>query len=293
MSEPLVLVIIINWNLKDDTVTCLESVDKTGYPCQIIVVDNGSQDDSVEHITRRFPHVKMLALPRNTGFAAACNLALREGLNEHTPYVLLLNNDTVVHPDFFTELVHAAEAHPQAGILGPKVYSAVEPSQLWHAGARRRRWVLAAVDLGRNQRDNGQFERIRQVDYIFGCSMFIRRQVFEQIGVLDPGYFLYLEDMDFCLRAQAAGYHLLFVPQAKMWHRGSASTAQNPALRKYHLVRSTLYFLRKHASMVWFPAALVFWTLVFLRAVTVEFLRGDLDSVRAYSEGLFKGWSQT
>lgn len=293
MPESSVLVVIINWNLKHDTVACLESVHKTEYPCQIIVVDNGSQDNSAAYIARRFPHIKMLALPYNTGFAVACNLAIQEGLDEHTQYILLLNNDTIVHPDFFTELVQAARANPQAGILGPKVYSATEPGRLWHAGARRRRWVLAAVDLGRNQRDNGQFEHIREVDYIFGCSMLIRRQVFEHVGMLDTGYFLYLEDLDFCLRAQAVGYRLLFVPQAKVWHQGSASTAQNPAWRKYHLAKSTLYFLRKHAARIWFPAAVIFWALVFLRAVVVEFLHGDLDSVRAYSRGLFQGWSQT
>jgi GT2 family glycosyltransferase len=293
MPEPSVLIVIVNWNLKKDTVACIESVGQTGHPCQIVVVDNGSQDDSAEHIARRFPHVKVMGIPRNIGFAAACNLAIKDGLDEHTQYVLLLNNDTVLHPDFFTELLRAAKANPQAGIFGPKVYSAAEPDRLWHAGARRRRWVLAAVDLGRDQCDNGQFEHVREVDYVFGCSMLIRRQVFERVGMLDTGYFLYLEDMDFCLRAQAAGYRLLFVPQARVWHQGSASTAQNPSLRKYHLVKSTLYFLRKHAAKVWFPAAVVFWALVFLRAVIVEFLRGDLDSVRAYSRGLFQGWSQT
>jgi len=293
MSEPSVLVIIVNWNLKDDTINCIQSVEEMAYPCRIVVVDNGSSDNSVEEIALAFPHIKMLALSSNVGFAAACNQAIQSGLSPRIQYVLLLNNDTIVHPDFLAELVRVAEAHPRAGILGPKVYDAKKPEHLWHAGARRRRWVLAAVDLGRNRRDEGQFEEIREVDYIFGCGMFIRREVLERIGLLDPGYFLYLEDMDFCLRAQAEGYRLLFVPQAKMWHQGSASTAQNPGLRKYHLVRSTLYFLEKHAARVWFPAAFVFWALVFFRAITLEFLRGDLKSVRAYSMGLFKGASQT
>ena len=293
MSDPSLLVVIINWNLKKETAACLESLDKTGFPCQIVLVDNCSQDGSTKHFARCFPHVKVLALPRNVGFAAACNLAIQDSLSEFTRYVLLLNNDTIVHPAFFAELVRAAEAHPRVGILGPKAYSAAEPERLWHAGARRRRWVLAAVDLGRNRHDEGQFEQVREVDYVFGCAMLIRRQVLDRIGLLDSSYFLYLEDLDFCLRAQEAGYRLLFVPQAKMWHRGSASTAHRPSLRKYHLVRSTFYFLRKHAARLWFPAAAVFWALVFLRAVLVEFLRGDLEGMRAYSKALFKGWGRT
>jgi GT2 family glycosyltransferase len=117
--------------------------------------------------------------------------------------------------------------------------------------------------------------------------------VLDRIGLLDPRFFLYLEDMDYCLRAQSAGFRLLFVPQAQLWHLGAASTAHIPALRKYHLVRSTIYFLRKHAAMVWTPAAVAFWTLVFLRAVLVDLLHGDLDSARAYSVGLITGWNQT
>jgi hypothetical protein len=257
------------------------------------VVDNGSQDNSVAFIARRFPLLKILALPHNTGFAAACNLAIQEGLDEHIQYVLLLNNDAIVHPDFFAELVQAARGHPQAGILGPKIYSTAEPGRLWHAGARRRRWTLVPVDLGRNQYDKGQFERILEVDYIFGCGMLIRRQVFERIGMLDSSYFLYMEDMDFCLRARAAGYRLLFVPQAQMWHQGSASTVQNPALRKYHLVKSTWRFLRQHASKIWFPVAIVVWALIFLRELMVEFWTSPLDSARSYSRLLFQGWDQT
>jgi GT2 family glycosyltransferase len=288
-SEKPLLIIIVNWNLKEHTAACIRSVHKTGYPCQILVVDNGSQDGSANFITHRFPDVSVLALPHNSGFAAACNTAVHAGVNAQTKYVLLLNNDTIVHQDFFVELISAAEAHPQAGILGPKVYSATDPRRLWHVGARRRRWVLAAVNSGRNQWDDGQFDQMREVDYIFGCAMLIRRAVIESIGVLDTRFFLYLEDMDFCLRAQAAGYRLLLVPQAKMWHHGAASTVQNPGLRKYHLARSTVYFLKKHAARIWFPAAAVFWTLVFLRELSIEFWRGDLDGVRAYVLGLLNG----
>jgi GT2 family glycosyltransferase len=127
MPEPLVLVVIVNWNLKQETIACLESVRGTGYPCDIVVVDNGSEDNSAEEIAGRFPQVQVLALCRNVGFAAACNLGLKQGLSEGTQYVLLLNNDTIVDRELLTQLVRAAETHPDAGILGPKVYRA-QPS---------------------------------------------------------------------------------------------------------------------------------------------------------------------
>jgi len=284
-----VTTVIVNWNRGDLTAACLESLRQTDYPTHIIVVDNGSQDGSVERLCTQ-PLVEFIPLPENRGFASACNLAVRRGLEAGSRYFLLLNNDTTVHPDFYRELVAAAEANPQAGILGPKVYEMARPRRIWHAGARQRRWVLAAADLGRGQIDRGQFEEPRWVDFVYGCGMLIRREVLERVGLLDPHYFLYLEDLDLCLRARQSGYHILFVPQAQMWHQIYASTAHQPALRKYYWAESTLYFLHKHASPRQIPAIVAFWSLVLIRELIREMLGGNLDGIRGYFSGLYQGW---
>lgn len=119
--------------------------------------------------------------------------------------------------------------------------------------------------------------------------MFIRRNVFERIGLFDEQFFLYLEDMDFCLRAQKAGFSLFFVPQARVWHKGSASTANNNGMRKYHFVKSTVGFARKHTSLALIPPAFVFWMLVFLRFIIADLARGNLAVVRSYWSGLIDG----
>ena len=127
---------------------------------------------------------------------------------------------------------------------------------------------------------------------MFGAGMLIRCSVFERIGLFDERFFLYLEDMDFCLRAQAAGFSLLFVPQAHVWHKGAASTANHNGFRKYHFVRSTIHFARKHNTWAMMPYTAAFWALVLLRFVVVDLTRGNLSAVRSYWAGLVNGFTE-
>jgi GT2 family glycosyltransferase len=294
MTHPRVTTIVVNWRLQEETLQCLRSLERLDFPHRIIVVDNGSGDGSAECIARHFPHIELITLPHNMGFGAACNRAIVWAMeNGACEYVLLLNNDAVVHPRALSELVSVAQAHPEGGIFGPMMYYYDDPRTIWYAGARRRWGVLAAADTGRGQVDRGQFDAVRQVDYVFGAAMFVRRSVFERIGLFDEKFFLYLEDMDFCLRAQKTGFSLFFVPQARVWHKGSASTADNEGMRKYHFVKSTVRFARKHTSPLFSLPALVFWTLVLLRFIANDLACGDFAVVRSYWLGLLNGLVET
>jgi hypothetical protein len=287
-----VTVIIINWKLPEKTVECLASLAQQETPHHTIVVDNGSGDHSVPRIRRAFPDVTMIPLPENIGFGAACNLAIKRALeNPACNYILLLNNDAIIHPQALTELVAAAAGHPEAGILGPKIYYRHQRQIFWYAGARCRQGVLAAADTGRGEKDYGQFDARREVDFVFGAAMLIRRDVFARIGFFDERFFLYLEDMDFCLRARQTDFALHFVPQAHVWHHGSASTKNNGAFRKYHYARSTVLFLKKHASPLYWPPIIGFWLLVLIRAVAGELWRGNTAVIRSYLSGFLHGLS--
>ena len=290
MSQPEVSVVVINWRLKEETARCLESLRKSDYPCNVVLVDNGSGDGSVAYLTKRFPHVKVIDLPDNLGFGAACNKAIAFILEEtDSEYILLLNNDATIQADALAKLVNAAEANPEAGILGPKIYSNELPGHIWYAGARRRKVVLAAVDTGRGRRDRGQFDTRLEVDYVFGAAMFIRRCVFEQVGLFDKRFFLYLEDLDYCLRAQQAGFSLLFVPQAHIHHIGSASTNCRRSARRYHHARSTVIFLIKHIPPVYMLPVIGFWALVLIKTIALDLLRGETVPWRAYGSGVANG----
>jgi len=282
--------VVVNWNLKETTCHALQSLEHLDLPCRLIVVDNGSDDGSVAYLASRFPQAVIISLPANVGFAAACNQAIRQALQApDCDFVLLLNNDATLSPSALSELVRAAQRHPEAGIFGPKIYYQDPPRRIWYAGARRRRGVLAAADTGRGQMDQGQFSRERRVDYVFGAAMLMRRSVFDRIGLLDERYFLYLEDLDFCLRAQAAGFALWFVPEATAWHSVSASTAQQRYVRKYHQAKSTVYFHRKHTPPRYLLPVLAFWFLVFLRTLAQELPRREAASVSPYWRGMVAG----
>jgi hypothetical protein len=285
-----VVVVVINWNLKHKTSQCLRTVMASDVPSDILVVDNGSQDNSVSYLRETFPQVEMITLPENIGFSAACNRAV-ELILRTTPckYVFFLNNDAVVHPHTLSLLLEEARAYPEAGIIGPKIYYAGSFKKIWYAGAVRRKGVLAAARTGRDRIDRGQFDHRHTVDYVFGAAMLVRRQVFEMIGCFDENFFLYLEDMDFCLRAKEAGFSLRFVPQALVWHDGSASTVNHLPMRRYHFVRSTLYFARKHTAWWWLLPSLGYWGLVFLRFALVDVFQGNTRSLQAYFEGLWQG----
>jgi GT2 family glycosyltransferase len=293
MVEAHVTTVVVNWRLKDETAQCLESLAELDLGCRTIVIDNGSNDGSSAYLARRFPQADLVTLASNVGFGAACNLAIGRALQDPScEYVFLLNNDSVVDPRALSELVGAAMAHPQAGILGAKVYYWDVPQVLWYAGARRRWGVLAAAVQGRDQVDRGQFDTMREVDYVFGTAMLIRRSVFERIGLFDERFFLYLEDLDFCLRAQRAGFSLLFVPGAHVWHKVSASTAHNKGMRSYHKAKSTLHFLIKHTALASSLPVCVFWILVCVRTILVDLATGDLDAVRSIWSGLTDGLAE-
>jgi GT2 family glycosyltransferase len=265
-------------------------LDEQDYPTEVIVVDNGSNDGLASYVAEHFSKFELISLPENIGFGAACNVAIgRANEKFRSEYIFLLNNDTVLNSQTLTHLIQAGQGNPTAGIFGPKIYYHDSPNKIWYAGARRRRWVLAAADTGRGLYDRGQFDESRPVDYVFGAAMFLRRSLLERIGPFDERFFLYLEDLDFCLRAHQAGSSSVFVPQAKVWHHGSASTAKQQALRRYHIVKSTVAFLKKHTTLATLVPVITFWSLLSVRMFLADLIRGDFSSIYHHGLGLKNG----
>jgi hypothetical protein len=294
MKQAKIATIVVNWNLKEETLRCLQSLESINLPSnyahRVIVVDNGSGDGSKKCIARQFPEFEIISLPSNIGFGAACNQAISWVMNDTLcEYMFLLNNDAFAHPNVLSELIQVAEANPEAGILGPKIYYQDEPRTIWYAGARKRWGVMSPMDTGRGEIDYGQFNVLREVDYVFGAAMFIRRSVFEKVGLFDEKFFIYLEDMDLCLRAKEIGFSLLFVPQAYVWHKGSASTTSNAGMREYHLIRSAVYFAMKHTMPALIIPSLFLWIPVLLRLMANSIIRGDIKALESYWSGLLDG----
>jgi GT2 family glycosyltransferase len=217
----LVSVVIPNWNGKKFLAGCLGSLKTQTYENhEIIVVDNGSIDGSCEYIEENYPETTLVRFSKNTGFSVAVNSGIKKAKGT---YIALLNNDTVVAPDWLAFMVEALERTPEAGSVACKMLSYEDHTLLDGAGDGYRRGGLPGR-IGHRERDFGQFETERFVLGPCGGACLYRRQVFDTIGFLDEDYFAYLEDVDLGLRAQSAGFKCLYVPQAVVYHLGCGTT---------------------------------------------------------------------
>jgi GT2 family glycosyltransferase len=289
----MVIVVVLNWNLKDDLAECLASLERMTYPdTGVVVVDNASDDGSVEMVQAQFPAVHLIANDCNLGFAGGNNVGLRHALGQGAECVFMLNNDTVIAPDMLARLVNVMLAQPSLGIVGPKILYHGTEDRVWYLGHRRSRWlpVPHRVNLRLGERPRGPtwFE----VDYVSGCGMLIRREVLEEVGLLDEGLFMHYEDADYCRRAQEAGYRLACVPGARMWHKVSQSSRREAAAVRRAKARNRVLFYRKHphGPHPWLTAAFVLASAGTIMAR--DLLRGDVALIRPHVQGLYEGFAE-
>ena len=281
---PKVSLIILNWNGKEDTIACLESLQKLSYPhVDIILVDNGSTDATVPLIQERFPYVHCIPLPDNLGFAGGNNPGIQYALKKGADYILLLNNDTLVAPDLIESFLTAFSTHPQAGIIGAHIYLFDEKDRLDHLGGM---WIKKQANLRMVGFREKQIEpppaHCIPLDYVCGACIMIKRSVIETIGMLESRYFLYWEDTDFCFRAARAGFEILSCPAAKIWHKVSASVVGGKAHGSYFWWRGRLLTIDRHCTskekrrlylQVIFPQIYKIVRNIFLRTFQLMLLR--------------------
>ena len=269
-GRPSVWIVIVLYNSYADTADCLKSLESATYPdLHVALVDNGSGDGSGERLRREFPRVLHIRSDENLGFAGGCNLGIRAALDSSADFICLLNNDTLVDPGFIEPLVERAARNPEAGILGGKIFYADPPDLLWFAGGRidSRRGLTS--HRGLDLPDGPIFNRPGAVDYITGCLFFVRARLFRDLGLLDERFFMYAEEVDFCLRARRAGYTSFYEPKSVIWHRVSRSMggAYRP-LFWYYQSRNLLEAYRLHlgVSRCSGPMARLLWHLVIYRS---------------------------
>lgn len=339
---PRVSIIILNWNGWKDTIECLESLYRITYPnYDIIVVDNGSEDGSIEKIKKyaegkievnskffeynpinkpikvfeiredyaregkfnkilykKFdPNRRMILLKnkKNYGFAGGNNVGIKFALSVLNPdYVLLLNNDTVVDPNFLAELVKVVESNEKIGIVGPKIYYYDYNGRsdvINFTGADLILWRGTEKRYGFNEVDRGQWDKLMSIGKIEGSCMLIRKEVLEQIGLFDEKFFCYWEETDLCFRAEKKGYELTYVPTAKIWHKvASSSGGTLSSFHIYYMSRNKLWFLRKNFPQILRVHVLyvLFWELWFKLGVFL-FYRKKPEAFISYLEGVLSG----
>jgi GT2 family glycosyltransferase len=267
-GQPFVVIVVLNWNGRDDTVACVESLRGLRYRnARVLIVDNGSTDDSVAVFGRRFPDLRCLQTGSNLGFAEGNNVGIRTALADGADYVFLLNNDATIDPDALDRLVEAAELHPDVGIVGPKIYYAADPRRIWFAGGT----ISPLGRLGHegwNRIDEGQWDTPRETGYVTGCAFLVKRRVLEKVGLFAPEYFLLFEEADLCMRARREGFRCWIEPRATVSHKVSASFGGSSPQYYYYFVRNHLLFLQRHVIPVrgWAARLALSWYLTRLFA---------------------------
>lgn len=270
--DPLVHILTLNWNNWPFTSQLLSALADLRYARRkIVVVDNGSSDDSVTRLAAAFPGVEILQAGRNLGFAAGNNVGLRKALEQGADYAWLINNDARPAPDALDALVRAAEASPRAGAVGSAVYDARRPEVLeaWGGGT-----VVPWRGSVRPARRPGE-----PVEYITGTSMLLRCEALRQAGLFDEQFFLYWEDADLCRTLAQKGWLLAVAADSRVWHASSTTAGRDPHARMYHIVRSCVLYLRKGRA----PAA--WWFSAMLVQALAKLARGQWAAARGAAAG--------
>jgi len=295
---PHVAIVVLNWNGREDTLACLASLDQLDYPAySVIVVDNASSDGTVAAIRSGYPQVKLIEARDNLGYVGGNNAGLEYAKANHSDYTLLLNNDTEVAPDFLWPLVEAAEADQGVGVVGPTIYYFDRPEIIWSAGGAIN-WDRGNTQMiGLDQEDQGQLgEVIRPVDFLTGCALLIKMAVVDRVGLLDPRFFAYYEEAEWCVRISRAGYKIQHVPNSKIWHKISPDDRENSPIVHYYMTRNRLLFLKlsRAKPSAWlntllleYGSRLLSWSIKPKWRYKASQRRAMIRAIRDYSLGNF------
>ena len=287
---PRVAALVLSYQGRDVTLGALESLTRQDYPaCDLAVIDNGSTDGTAEAVAAARPGVAVLRAAENRGPVGGVNLGLAWARAGGYDYALVLNNDIEADPGLVGALVAAAEADPTIGCVGPKAYYYRERDRIWSAGGRIRFREAVTAEAGEGEVDRGQWDRDREVGYVNGCAMLIRRAALEAAGPWDPLYFLGVEDADFCLRVRRAGYRCWYAHRARLWHMVARTAGGYKPARTFNTGRNTALFVRRWGSprqkLRAALAAIASLPLAFLR----ELPRRNTAAVTAKARGFFAG----
>jgi len=270
MQEPLVSISILNWNGKKMTAECLKSLKKLKYQnYEVIVVDNGSKDGSVEFLKKNFPEINLVCHKENKGFTGGHNATYRVMRGK---YLCLLNNDMVVDPSWLKNLVKVIEEDPKIGACegGTFKWNKDYPVYNKNNPLQTIRYINKYTGFPWQEKDHEEF---KEADYLSGGATLIRKDLIDRIGLFDNRFFAYVEDRDLSARMKRAGYKTMYVPQAFVWHKGSATAKKVGYLANYWQYRNHLFFLFKNFDRGYLQLALLLYLLRELKATAGDIIK--------------------
>lgn len=279
MSLPSVAIIIVNWNSYTFTAACIRSIqEQKEYYMDIIVVDNGSTDQSSCLLQKEFPGIHLIEAKANLGFSGGNNLGIRYALAQQYKYCFLLNNDTLLNPNCLIQLCNFMEANTHIAAVQPKIYFQHQPQKLWNGGNGFSTIWGYTYSNGYNQLDHPKYNKEKAQPWITGCALWIRSEVIKQVGFLNEDYFIYYEDVEWSFRIRKEGFVLWYYPHASLRHvagaSGKTTTSAEGVLRPevhYYNIRNRIWLLKKY--VLWYQAPTWFmYNFLYLSVVLLYFV---------------------
>jgi GT2 family glycosyltransferase len=291
---PSIYIILINYNGYKDTIECVQSLRKINYEnYKIIIVDNASTDDSIFHLKNSLKECILIESKYNFGFAGGNNLGIQYALKTNAEYILLLNNDTIVEPNFLGNMIEPLYNDKNIGIVGSKIMYYPQKNVIWYGGGKIDWFKFVGVHFGMKEIDKGQCDNSKEIDFMTGCCMLIKKEVFEKVGLLADEYFMYFEDVDYCVRSKQAGYKIWYNHKAVIYHKVglSAGGEESPFSIKWG-TRNRILFMKKYrnkTSILNFACSFLFFYTTRIIKCLQYFLKKDRGRIKSIINGIREG----
>ncbi len=286
-NQPLVSIVTVNY--KQPAVTCelLDSILKNSYKnLEVIVVDNECKEDCTYTFKKHYPSVKVLNSTENLGFAGGNNLGIKASKGD---FVFLVNNDTVWTEGLVEALLSRFAENVRTGVVSPKICYFQTPQYIQYAGFTEMNNLTGRNEtIGKNQKDDGQFNQARATPYAHGAAMMLKREVIEKVGLMPEDFFLYYEELDWCAHIQRAGFDIWYEPKGLIYHKESASVGKLSPLKMYYMTRNRILFMRRNTKPLQLAGFLTYFFTVTMPTKTVSFLlKGELSLLKTFWRGAF------
>ena len=283
---PLVTIITVNYNQSAATCDMLKSLYVSGYPnLEVFVVDNASPSDHPDVIKERYPQINFIKNPVNLGFAGGNNIGIRQAKGQ---YIFMLNNDTIVSEGAINRLVEAMLIDPKIGLVCPKIKYLDTPDIIQYAGQTKMSKIgMRTFKIGYGEKDTGQYDKSEETYYAHGAAMMTKREVIDHVGMMPEIYFLYYEELDWCDHIKKAGYKIMYVHDAVIYHKESLSTGHNSSMKTFYINRNRMIFMRRNRTgIIRFLAIIYLLFVAYPKNVFTWLFKGNLKNaksvVRAY-----------
>lgn len=302
--EPSVAVIVLNWNSYKDTFDCLKSLQKLNYKnFQVFLVDNKSKDGSYEKLKDSIYgnefniNINLLQTEKNLGFAGGNNKGIKKAFELGFDYVWMLNNDTEVDANSLSSLIDVIDSSVEIGIVGSKIYY-FGTDLIWFAGGKVNHLLGLVKHRGIKQKDVGQYNSLKEVDYITGCSLLFRTNLIDDIGYMEEDYFLYYEETDWNLKASNSNWRIFYVPDSIVHHKVSSSSGGeknlNPIVDYYYIRNSIVLIKRSHSKLYYYMYSIVVLFKILRKYIRI-ILRNENNKLIRFkhiNKGFIDGFSE-